>query len=322
MTSSAPEQNYPLVVVGKTTVAEGVVEIALESATGEALPSWAPGAHIDLHCDDGEAPLVRQYSLCGQTSDRKSYRVAVRREEHGRGGSRFVHDTLTMGTLVTVGGPRNLFPLREAPRYVFIAGGIGVTPMLPMIAAAQASGAEWRLAYGGRNRASMPFLDHLLSLGPDRVSVVPEDEEGLLDLDALFADLSSDTAVYCCGPEPLLQVVEKHAADWRGATLHIERFAPREVEAASNAPFEIEIASTGMVLDVPADRSALDVMLDAGIPVAYACAEGTCASCGTEVISGKIEHRDSLLTPEERNLDKIMYVCVSRGRCERIVLDL
>lgn len=322
MASSTPSPDMVLRVSRKETVADGVVSIELEAPDGSVLPMWTAGAHIDLHCAGPDGTMVRQYSLCGDTSDRRSYRIGVRRDESGRGGSRWVHDTLTVGDAVGVGGPRNNFPLVDAPQYVFVAGGIGVTPILPMIAAANASGASWSLAYGGRNRASMPFCDHAALQGSGSVSIVPEDELGLLDLDALFADPAPGTAVYCCGPEPLLQAMEKRAAAWTEATLYIERFTAKEIETEADTAFEVEIASTGKVLTVPSDRSTLEVLLDAGLPVLFACEEGTCASCETKVICGEVEHRDSLLRPEEQAANNVMFPCVSRAKSARIVLDL
>ncbi|GAA4701117.1 PDR/VanB family oxidoreductase [Pseudonocardia yuanmonensis] len=304
-------------VAAKRTIAEGVVALDLVAADGADLPPWAPGAHIDLRCGEH----IRQYSLCGDPADRR-YRVAVRRDDPGRGGSRFVHDTLAEGDEIVGGGPRNNFPLVEAKRYLFIAGGIGITPLLPMMAAARRGGVEFRLAYGGRDRASMPFLDAL----PGQVSVHPQDEVGLLDLDALVGEPEVGTAVYCCGPEPLLRAIEDRAAGWRDATLHVERFSPREgaLEGAAGPDegFEVELASTGEVLAVPAERSLLAVLGDAGVPVLSSCEEGTCGTCETGVLAGEIDHRDSLLTPDEQAANDVMFPCVSRARSPRLVLDL
>ena len=205
-----------LIVKEKTTLARDVAGLTLVSADGVELPPWSPGAHIDLHLPGG---LVRQYSLCGDPAERSSWRVAILREPDGRGGSACVHDYLAAGDFVAAAGPRNNFPLVDAGAYLFIAGGIGITPILPMLAAARA---PWRLAYGGRSVSSMAFLRELACWG-DRVTVWPQDEHGLLDLDALLADLSPGTAVYCCGPEPLLRAVADRCPL---AALHLERFRP------------------------------------------------------------------------------------------------
>ncbi|MCF7553673.1 PDR/VanB family oxidoreductase [Pseudonocardia sp. WMMC193] len=310
----APTAELRLRVAAKRTIAEGVVALDLVAADGADLPPWAPGAHIDLRCGEH----VRQYSLCGDPADRH-YRVAVRREEPGRGGSRFVHDTLAEGDEILGAGPRNNFPLVEAKRYLFLAGGIGITPLLPMMAAALRDGVECRLAYGGRDRASMPFLDELSG----QVSLHPQDEVGLLDLDTLVGEPEAGTAVYCCGPEPLLRAIEERAAGWGEATLHVERFSPREgALQGADGRFEVELASTGEVLTVPADRSLLAVLGDAGVPVLSSCEEGTCGTCETGVLAGEIDHRDSLLTPDEQAANDVMFPCVSRARSPRLVLDL
>ncbi|HEX6354130.1 PDR/VanB family oxidoreductase [Actinophytocola sp.] len=287
-------------VAAKEAVADGVVALTLR---GSSLPSWTPGAHVDVELRSG---LVRQYSLCGSPDD-PSWRIGVLRESSGRGGSEYVHDTLAVGDRVRVSLPRNTFPLEPAARYLFIAGGIGITPLLPMIAAVAAQGADWQLRYGGRTRESMAFLPELAVHG-DRVCARP----GLIDL----SEVDDDVAVYCCGPEPLLSAVEGRYDPDR---LHLERFAPRPV---AGAPFEVELASSGNVLKVPADQSILSVLLDAGVPVLSSCQEGTCGTCETEVLSGTPEHHDSLLTEEERASGETMMICVSRSTGGRLVLDL
>ncbi len=299
----------------KETVADGVVVLTLRHPDGHPVPSWTPGAHVDLVL---AGDLVRQYSLCGDPRDTSELRIAVLREEAGRGGSRHVHDVLTAGQPVEIRGPRNHFPLVEATRYLFIAGGIGITPILPMIDQVAAEGGDWRLVYGGRTRSSMAFREELERRG--NVEIRPQDEHGLLDLPALLADVDDDTAVYCCGPEPLLAAVEKHHTKGK---LHVERFSPKA--GAADGPrqdFEVELAQTGRVLRVPADRSILEVVEQSGVPVLSSCQEGTCGTCETPVLSGTPDHRDSLLTEEERATGDVMMICVSRARSDRLVLDL
>jgi ferredoxin-NADP reductase len=303
------------VVTERRDAAEGVVELTLTAADGGSLPAWSPGAHIDLRLAEG---LVRQYSLCGDPADRSVLRVAVLREPGGRGGSRRVHDELADGDRVRIRGPRNHFALVDAPRYLFIAGGIGITPIVPMVAAAHARGADWRLVYGGRSRTSMAFRDELRQRYGDRVSVRPQDESGLLDLDGLLAREPGDTAIYCCGPEPLLLAVEQ-----RRPGVHVERFAPVTREnSGEDTAFEVELANSCATLTVPPGKSVLEVIEGAGIPVLSSCREGTCGTCETPVLDGVVEHRDSLLTEEERAADDTMMICVSRARGARLVLDL
>lgn len=312
------EPNVQLVLDHKSVLADGVVALTLRDPHGRPLPPWAPGAHIDLVLPEG---TVRQYSLCGDPADRDSWRVAVLREPAGRGGSRYVHEQLSEGTKLTLGGLRNKFALLDSPGYLFIAGGIGITPILPMLAAAEASGARWRLLYGGRSRSSMAFLPELERYG-DRVVIAPQDEVGLLDLPGWLGSPQDDVHVYCCGPEPLLLAVEENCRHWAPGTLQVERFHPKSPEAPAAGSFEIELAGSGRVLPVPADRSVLDVLEEAGVPILSSCREGTCGTCETVVLDGVPEHRDSLLTDDEQAANDLMYVCVSRARSPRLVLDL
>jgi ferredoxin-NADP reductase len=237
-----------------------------------------------------------------------------------RGGSRQVH-ALTQGQTLRIRGPRNNFPLVSSPRYVFIAGGIGITPMLPMIEAADAAGADWTLHYGGRSRTSMAYLAELAAYG-DRVSLVPQDEKGLLDVAGILAQPDPETLVYCCGPEPLLAVVEKEAASWPHGALHLERFAAKEIEReGDDAAFELVLQRSGITVTVPADKTVFDTMRDAGVSVLGSCLEGICGTCETGVLEGDVDHRDSVLDADEQEANDAMMVCVSRCRGSRLVLD-
>ncbi|MFC0438871.1 PDR/VanB family oxidoreductase [Kutzneria buriramensis] len=305
-----------LLLESKEAIADGVVLLTLRHPEGHPLPDWTPGAHIDLVLHG----LVRQYSLCGDPRTTSIMQVAVLRESSSRGGSRHVHDVLVAGQLIEVHGPRNHFPLVEAKRYLFIAGGIGITPILPMIAQVAAAGSDWRLVYGGRTRPSMAFREELERRHPGNVEIRPQNEHGLLDVRALFAEPDDDTAVYCCGPEPLLAAVEQHCT---AGALHLERFAPRT--GARDGPcqeFDVELARTGAVLGVPADQSILEAVERSGVSVLSSCREGTCGTCETAVLSGTPDHRDSVLTDEERAANDMMMICVSRSCSPRLVLDL
>jgi ferredoxin-NADP reductase len=305
-------------VAEKRVVADGVVTLVLRDLDDRPFPPWTPGAHVDLLL--GEA-RTRQYSLCGDPADHHAWRLGILREAGGE-SSVHVHDRVQPGDVVRVRGPRNNFPLVESPRYLFIAGGIGITPLLPMIATVDAAGADWSLVYGGRVRSSMAFLVDLARYG-DRVSVRPQDEAGLLDLDALLGDPRGDTRVYCCGPEPLLAAVEQRCAAWPPGALHVERFAPRPQAAPARLEaFEVVLAQSELTLEVPPGRSILDVVEEAGIPVLSSCAEGTCGTCETAVLDGVPEHRDSVLSEEERAAGDCMMICVSRACTARLVLDL
>jgi ferredoxin-NADP reductase len=297
--------------------AEDVALLTLSHPASGHLPPWTPGAHIDLILGED---LVRQYSLCGSPADADAYQVAVLLAPDSRGGSAAVH-RLAEGDRVPIRGPRNHFPLVASTRYVFIAGGIGITPMLPMIEEAEAAGADWDLHYGGRSRTSMAFTD-LLSKYGDRVHLVPQDEAGILDLDAILGRPTPETLVYCCGPEPLLAAVEQRCETWPGHALHLERFAakPRESEGDDTA-FELVLQRSGKTIEVGPEVTVFDAMRSAGVSVLGSCLEGICGTCEQTVLEGEVDHRDSVLDEEEQESNEVMMVCVSRCRGPRLVLD-
>lgn len=314
------ERELDVRVARKEAVAAGVTLLTLVRPGSGRMPAWAPGAHVDLMLGPD---LVRQYSLCGDPRDDGELRIAVLREDAGRGGSARVHDALAEGDLVRIRGPRNHFALVAATEYVFIAGGIGITPILPMVAEVVGRGAAWRLVYGGRTRASMAFAAELAAAHADRVDVRPQDETGLLDLDAVLGAPRAGIAVYCCGPEGLLAAVEQRCASWPAGALHVERFSPKPVEDAAPATsFTVELARSGLTLTVPPERSILEVVEDAGVDALSSCQEGTCGTCETPVLDGVPDHRDSLLSAAERAANDVMFICVSRARSGRLVLDL
>ncbi len=308
--------NAEVVINARHDLATGVVGLDLAPLHDAPLPEWTPGAHIDLHLPGG---LVRQYSLCGDPADRGRWRIAVLREPDSRGGSACVHDKLAVGDELTVAGPRNHFPLVAADDYLFIAGGIGSTPILPMAVAAERAGRRWRLVYGGRTRAAMAFRDELARYG-ERVLLRPQGEYGLLDLDVALNGIGPGTAVYCCGPEALLQAVEARCP---AGLLHVERFAPKEPEPdAVDAEFEVALASSGRVVPVPAGCSILAALESGGVDVLSSCQEGTCGTCETSVLDGVPDHRDSVLTRAEQAAGDVMMICVSRAVTPRLTLEL
>jgi ferredoxin-NADP reductase len=268
--------------------------------------------------------VIRQYSLCGDPEDRLTWRMAVLRDENGRGGSRYIHDEIREGEQILAKGPRNHFPLLPAARYHFIAGGIGITPLLPMMAQATRNGADWQLTYGGRTKKSMAFADELEQTYPGQVTYHPQDVCGLIDLDTLLARLQPSTEIYSCGPGPLLDALAERTAD-RPERLHVERFAPiQPAEPVERRGFDIELASSGRLLAVSSEESILDVLLDNDIYIDSSCEEGTCGSCETRVIAGDVDHRDAVLSAAERAKAASLMVCVSRAAatCPRLVLDL
>jgi len=316
------EVEADLEVLRRETVADGVVTLTLADQAGADLPEWSAGAHIDLLLTPS---LVRQYSLCGSTSKRSEWMVAVLLDPDSRGGSQFIHEELSEGSTVRVRGPRNHFPMVGSPRYQFIAGGIGITPILPMIEAAEARGADWQLLYGGRARASMAFLDPLERFG-DRVTVSPRDErQSRLDLDSVLAEPQDDTLVYCCGPEGLLGAVEGACRPWPDDSLRIERFSAKPLEEPppdALDTFEVECQASGVTVTVPANRSIYEALEEEGVAVLGSCMEGVCGTCECDVIEGEPDHRDSVLSEAERARGDMIMVCVSRSRSERLVLDI
>ncbi|WP_371827665.1 2Fe-2S iron-sulfur cluster-binding protein [Amycolatopsis sp. WQ 127309] len=269
----AVDRNLPLTVEAVRPEAEGVVSLRL--GNGTPLPSWRPGAHIDLVLPSG---LVRQYSLCGDPTENDHYRIAVRRIGVA---SAEVH-ALRPGTRVVVRGPRTAFPFVGEGPFWFVAGGIGITPILPMVHRAAAAQADWRLVYTGRSRASMPFLDELARY--DRVRIRPDTEYGVPASGAELLDGMPDGAsVYCCGPVPMIAGLRVDLALTTGA-VHFERFAPPPIVAG--APFTLTLRRSGRVLEVPGDRSALDVVREALPDTPYSCRQGFCGTCAVPTADG------------------------------------
>jgi ferredoxin-NADP reductase len=302
--------------------AEGVVALDLVDPHGGDLPAWEPGAHIDLLLEEG---LVRQYSLCGDPRDAKTWRVGVLLDPQSRGGSRHVHEKLLEGTSVRVRGPRNHFALVDSPRYLFIAGGIGITPIIPMIGSAQQAGSDWALIYLGRRRSTMAFAETLSDSYGDRVTLWPHDENGQFDLAAALSQPAEQTLVYCCGPEQLLSAAEQHCEHWPEGSLRIERFAakaPAEPAAEALETFQVVCQRSAVTVEVSGETSILEALEDADIPILSSCLEGICGTCEATVLEGTPDHRDSMLTDAERACGNKILTCVSRSCSEKLVLDL
>jgi ferredoxin-NADP reductase len=296
-------------VCQKRTEAENVISLVLEREDGGQVPCWTPGAHVDIRVAD----FVRQYSLCSVPAQRQSWRLGVLRQPAGRGGSEAVSG-LNVGEVVEVSEPRNHFEFVESRRYLFIAGGIGITPILPMVHAAHQAGADWRLVYGSRSRAAMAFTEELAAYG-DRVTLVSEDEKGFIDLDATLAWSDDETRIYACGPASMLDAIE--AAMDRGVpgALHLERFAPKALaRVPEDEPFVVEFVASGISRTVPVGRSILEIAEEEGLDVFSSCEQGTCGTCVTTILSGCADHRDSLLTKAEQDRNDVLCICVSRAQ--------
>jgi ferredoxin-NADP reductase/DMSO/TMAO reductase YedYZ heme-binding membrane subunit len=303
--------------IGQTTwEAENILSLRLCVPDGRPLPRWEPGAHIELALASGRR---RHYSLCGDPMDTRSYRIAVLQVSSGRGGSLEVHTGARAGQLITVHGPHNNFPLVSSAAYLFIAGGIGITAIIAMAARVASAGEEWKLVYTGRRRASMAFLDEVRALGPDRVDIRPADEHGRPDLESIIRAASPGTAVYCCGPDRLLDAVRELVAARTDLSLHSECFTGT---AASGGPAcQVELRRTGRVIDVPPDRTLLQAIREVLPDIRAGCEQGVCGACRTTVLAGEPDHRDGLLSNADRAAGA-MLICVSRARSERLVLDL
>ncbi|AUM75120.1 PDR/VanB family oxidoreductase [Paracoccus jeotgali] len=311
-------------VCARDALADGIVGLTLAPVDGGQLPEWTPGAHLDLKlplkADDG-AEVIRQYSLCGDPRDRSCYRIGVLREAAGRGGSAYVHDRLAPGEVIRINAPRNHFPFEPTARTLFIAGGIGITPILPMVRQAAAEGHDWQLIVATRDRSRLAFEADFAALDPARVTFHFHAEKGLLDLDAVLGPLGAETTVYSCGPTGLLDALTQRSegAPWQ---LRIERFAASEPVDTAGKGFDVICASSGERLRVGEGQTILEVVRPAGYKIESSCKDGICGTCETRVLRGMPDHRDSVLTAEERAANDYMMICVSRAQGSELELDI
>lgn len=309
-----------MTLTGVRREADGVRSFRFEKPCGALLDPWEPGAHLEFTLPSG---LIRHYSLCGDHEDRSAYVVAVLDAPNGRGGSHEFH-SLTPGATLEVRGPRNHFALVDADSYLFIAGGIGITPILAMARSVAKSGKAFRVIYGGRTLASMAFADELAGY-VDQALLVPEDTDGRIDIAGELAACPPGTQVFCCGPEPLLRAVEDAcSADTRVGGLHFERFAASSAAAppTGGTAFEVELAKSGTTVVVDAGCSILDKVLEVAPDTPWACREGFCGTCETAVLAGEPEHADDVLSDDERASNSVMMICVGRSRSAKLVLDI
>ncbi|MFH5210467.1 PDR/VanB family oxidoreductase [Antrihabitans sp. NCIMB 15449] len=321
--SRVDDNTTTMVILEKRVEAqdENVISLILAAPDDRELLPWHPGAHLDLRLPSGRQRL---YSLCGDPADRRRYRFAVRRIPDGNGGSIEIHDELQVGSEIKVRGPHNGFGF-VAPGYGspakhlhFVAGGIGITPILPMARLAQRLQLDWTMTYTGRSRDSLPFLDEVAEFG-DRVTIRTDDEHGLPDPKELLNDVRPNTAIYTCGPVPMIGGMLDVLRNNPEVEFHYERFsAPPVVDGTA---FEVELARTGETLEVPADRTVLEVVRQKRPNIAYSCQQGFCRTCIVRVLKGTVDHRDTALIDEDRDRGD-MLVCVSRAAGDRLVLDL
>ncbi|MFD1210446.1 cytochrome P450 [Arthrobacter sp. GCM10027362] len=317
-TAPRNERESELLVSAMRLEAENVMSVELQAPDGTALPEWAPGAHIDLWSSETH---FSKYSLCPAPGRGSSWRIAVAREEVSKGTSKFVHGELRPGMRVRVGHPANNFELVPAKSYLFIAGGIGITPLMPMMAQAARDNVDFTLLYCGRSRSRLPFLEELSAYG-DKVRLFISSEGTRLDLaGAVEQALRAESTIYCCGPTRLMDQAQQ-VAEQHGGEVLCEHFTGVDALRDGDRPFEIRLARSGKALTVPADKTTLDVLREEGLDVLTSCQAGNCGSCETRVLQGIPEHRDVYLTKGQKARNDRMMVCVSRGGPGPIVLDL
>ncbi len=315
-----------LVVDSVVNVAQGIVLLRLVAPGGLALPRWAAGAHIDIEC--GETGLSRQYSLCGDLNDNSAWEVAVLRDPGSRGGSEWIHRYATVGATLRVRGPRNHFRLNEAGvrRVVLIAGGIGITPIMAMAQRAKSAGMDYEIHFSGRSRNTLAFVDALKRSHGSRLHVYVSDEGNRNNFDELLARPEAGVQIYACGPSRMLdalqEVVDRHG--WSEAALHAEHFVNVSslLDPEHEVAFEVELKNSGLTLQVPKDKTLLDVLRASNIDVQSDCEEGLCGTCEVGVVSGEVDHRDSVLSPSEKQENTRLMACCSRCSSKKLVLDL
>ena len=283
-----------------------------------ALAPVEPGSHIDLNLPNG---MMRQYSLVTADGDPAAYVVGIKRDRASRGGSIFIHDQLRVGEVITIGGPRNNFPLNEdAAHSVLIAGGIGITPIWCMAQRLKKLGRSFELHYACRDRAEVAFQDELSAL-PEAHIHIDAEAGSFLDVASIVNGARKDAHFYCCGPLPMLEGYEKATADVAPDQVHAEYFSAKEA-AATDGNYVVELRESGLEFTVPEGKTMLDVLLEGGVDIMYSCQEGVCGACETVVISGTPDHRDGILTDKEREESKTMMICCSGSKSPRLVLDL
>jgi phthalate 4,5-dioxygenase reductase subunit len=310
----------PLRVTSNDAIAEGIHLIELRDPNGKPLPGFSAGAHIAIRLPNG---LVRKYSLCNDPAERARYQIAIKREANGRGGSIYLVDRVKAGDELMVVAPVNDFRLPpRAQDFLFIAGGIGVTPMMAMIRQLRAENKRFRLFYCTRSPEATAFLEELSA--PEfagRVTIHHDqgDPARSLDLKPILAERHNREHLYCCGPRPLMEAVRKITDHWSSAAVHFEAFSEAETHKPDDRPFRVRLARSNKVVDVPVNKTILDVVRENGLEVPSSCETGTCGTCRTKLLAGEADHRDLVLAEHEQ-LDQIM-ICVSRARGEEITID-
>lgn len=330
MSGSRAQTGLSLVVRQIRFEAKGINSYELADPAGAELPAFTAGAHIDLHLPNG---VVRQYSLCNSAAERHRYVIAVLRDEQGRGGSTALHDGLHVQDMVQVSIPRNNFQLMpEAKKVILIAGGIGMTPLKSMAHALEAKGVPFEMHYCSRNAGAVAFKEQLEAPwvhGALHFHFDQGDPAKGLNIAELLREAATGTHLFYCGPPGFMKACAEAASHWPAGTVHFEHFkAPEPVPAGAAAAtasaaagsFMLKIASTGAMIEVPADRSIVDALAQAGIHVDTSCEAGLCATCKIRYLEGEVDHRDVVLSDAEHG--QWLTACVSRATSGVLVLDL
>jgi len=299
----------------------GIKRYIIEDTQGRALPRWSAGSHIDLLIGGYE----RKYSLCGNQLDTSTYEITILHEVSGRGGSAYIHNNLKEGMDIKIRGPKNHFRMEEGGgKYILIAAGIGITPILAMADRLKLTGKAYELHYAGSDLSTMAMMERLKNIHGSHLTVYAKSSGYRMDLPALLSDIKEDTKIFACGPERLIDELEDMSVNWPEKSLHFEHFSPTksQLDPSKEHGFNVTLTDTDITINVPADKTLLEALTDAGIEVQSDCGEGLCGSCECAVISGDIDHRDKVLTKDERNKSDRMMVCCSRSKGADLVLAL
>lgn len=299
--------------------APNILSYELRSTTGKDLPPFTAGAHVDIKLGNG---LVRSYSLLNPQSDRHRYVIAVQKDRQSRGGSKWIHQNLRAGEIITVGEPRNNFALNEdAEKSIFLAGGIGITPMLSMVSRLTELDRDWELVYCSRTRVTTPFLDTLEKTSRVRFNFDREPGGVMLDIAEMVKTAPAGSHLYCCGPIPMLEAFEAATADLPRERVHVEYFTAAEPPATEGG-FTVVLAKSNREIEIPAGKTILTALSDNGLDLPHSCTEGVCGTCETRVLEGVPDHRDRILTDSQRASNKTMMICCSGSKGTKLVLDL
>ena len=311
-------------IVRADDVANDIILLELLPEQGQSLPLFFAGSHVDVHLPNG---LIRQYSLCNSDVERHRYCIAVAKAKSSRGGSSYIHAQIKKGQCIEISKPRNIFPLLDADAYRFIAGGIGITPILSMLYACENAGKRWKLLYCARNRASMAFLPEIIQFTHGQVFVHLDEESNgdNADFASFLENIEEKEHVYCCGPGGLMQAVNGTASDHTRSRFHFEQFSvPQDIESAKfeSEGFEVVLRRSARRIWVGPNQSVLEALELEGISVPFSCRDGLCGTCQTKVICGEVDHRDYVLSHDEKAKNESIMICVSRSKSGCLELDL